>query len=77
MLRVSRAAFGKRPFAYLHPEVKQATSPFSKVKNLTAGLQKLKGDHEHGTWVQNNKAILNLPALDVGYVVITDKVRNG
>lgn len=69
------AAFWKRPFAYLRPEVRQATSPFSKVKNPESGLQKLKDDLESGAWAEKNQAILQLPALDVGYVLITAKVR--
>ncbi|MEM7344171.1 MAG: class I SAM-dependent methyltransferase [Chloroflexota bacterium] len=70
------AAFWKRPAAYLRPEVRQATSPFSKVKNLVEGLQKLENDLADGAWAKKNEAILGLSALDVGYRLISAKVRN-
>lgn len=70
------AAFWKRPEAYLSRRVRQSMSPFSKIKNLTEGLQKLKDDLASGMWVKNNHAILSLSSLDVGYRVISAKVRN-
>ena len=70
------AAFWKRPEAYLSREVRQAMSPFSKVKDVSAGLQKLADDLVSGVWAKNNHAILNLSSLDVGYRLITANVRN-
>ena len=70
------AAFWKRPAAYLSPEVRQATSPFSKTKNLAAGLQTLADDIISGAWEIKNQAILSLSSLDVGYRLISAKVRN-
>lgn len=69
------AAFWKRPKAYLNSEVRQATSPFSKVNNLEEGLKKLEDDLKNGTWAKNNQALLNASTLDVGYRLITTKVR--
>ena len=69
------AAFWKRPRAYLSPEVRQATSPFSKVENLAAGLQRLEDDLASGAWARKNEAILGFPSLDVGYRIISAKVR--
>ena len=70
------AAFWKRPEAYLSSKVRQAMSPFSKVKNLSEGLQKLADDLASGAWASNNRAILDASYLDVGYRLITAKVRN-
>lgn len=70
------AAFWKRPKAYLSPEVRQATSPFSKVKNLSEGLQKLEDDLISGAWAKNNYAILNESSLDAGYRIVSAKIRN-
>jgi SAM-dependent methyltransferase len=69
-------AFWKKPEAYLSSTVRQAMSPFSKIKNLSAGLQKLEDDLASGVWASNNHAILGLSWLDVGYRVISARVRN-
>ncbi|MGB0385176.1 MAG: class I SAM-dependent methyltransferase [Ardenticatenaceae bacterium] len=70
------AAFWKRPDAYLTSQVRQATSAFAKLKNLSEGLQKLEDDLASGAWAKNNHAILGLSSLDVGYRIISAKVRN-
>jgi len=70
------AAFWKRPAAYLSSKVRQAMSPFSKVKNLSEGLQKLEDDLANGAWAGKNQAILGLSYLDVGYRVISARVKN-
>jgi SAM-dependent methyltransferase len=70
------AAFWKRPEAYLSSKVRQSTSPFSKIKRLSEGLRKLEDDLATGTWAKNNRAILSLPSLDVGYRLVSAKVRN-
>jgi hypothetical protein len=70
------AAFWKRPEAYLSSKVRQATSPFSKIKNLAEGLKKLEDDIASGAWARNNHSILGLTSLDVGYRLISARVRN-
>ena len=70
------AAFWKRPEAYLSSKVRQSTSPFSKIKNLSEGLRHLKDDLASGGWAKNNHAILNSSSLDVGYRVVSAKVRS-
>ena len=70
------AAFWKRPEAYLSNKVRQAMSPFSKIKNLAEGLQKLENDLASGAWARNNHALLGLSYLDVGYRLVSAKVRN-
>ncbi len=70
------AAFWKRPEAYLSSKVRQSISSFSKLKNLSEGLQKLADDLASGVWAKNNHAILSSSSLDVGYRVISAKVRN-
>ena len=70
------AAFWKRPAAYLNSKVRQSTSPFAKVANLAEGLQKLEDDLASGVWAKNNHAILNSSFLDVGYRIISARVRS-
>ena len=69
------AAFWKRPEAYLSSKVRQAMSAFSNIKNLSEGLQKLENDLASGAWAKNNQAILGLSSLDVGYRLISARVR--
>ena len=69
-------AFWQRPEAYLRTDVRQATSPFSKVKNLDAGLKKLAADLENGTWAAKNQDLLSLSACDVGYRLVTAKLSS-
>ena len=69
------AAFWKRPTAYLNSTVRQATSPFSKITKLAEGLQKLESDLASGTWARTNQAILGLSSLDVGYKIISARIR--
>ena len=69
------AAFWKRPEAYLDTAVRQATSPFAKVKSLNAGLEKLRADLESGQWQQRNQGLLNRSSLDVGYKLISARIR--
>jgi len=70
------AAFWKRPEAYLSSQVRQVMPPFSKIKKLSEGLQKLEDDLASGVWVKNNHAILGLSSLAVGYRIISAKVRS-
>jgi hypothetical protein len=70
------AAFWKRPEAYLSNRVRQAMSPFSRIRNVAEGLQKLNEDLASGVWASNNHVLLGLSHLDVGYRVISAKVRN-
>jgi SAM-dependent methyltransferase len=70
------AAFWKRLEAYLSSKVRQSTSAFSKIKNMSEGLQKLEDDFASGVWAKNNHAILSSSSLDAGYRVISAKVRN-
>ena len=69
------AAFWKRPEAYLSSKVRQSISPFSKIESLSKGLQELENDLASGLWAKNNHAILNSTSLDVGYKIISAKVR--
>ena len=70
------AAFWKRPKAYLDSKVRQSTSPFAKVNNLAEDLLKLEDDLTSGVWAKHNHAILNSPSLDVGYRIISARIRN-
>ena len=69
-------AFWKRPEAYLSSQVRQAMSPFSKIKNLSEGLQKLEDDLASGVWARRNHALFGSSDLHTGYRLISARVRN-
>ncbi len=69
------AAFWKRPAAYLSSTVRQSMSPFAKLKNLAEGLRQLEDDLASGAWATKNEAILGLPSLDVGYRMVSARIR--
>jgi SAM-dependent methyltransferase len=70
------AAFWKRPEAYLDNKVRQSSSAFSKIESLSEGLQKLEDDLASGVWAENNHAILSSSSIDVGYRIISARVRH-
>ena len=70
------AAFWKRPEAYLSSKVRQSISSFSKIEDASNGLQTLRADIASGTWEKRNQAILGASSLDVGYRVVSARVKN-
>ena len=69
------AAFWRRPEAYLSSTVRRSISAFGEVKNLSEGLRKLEDDLARGIWAERNRAVLRLSSLDVGYRIISARVR--
>lgn len=70
------AAFWKRPDAYLSNEVRRSISSFSKIKQLSNGLQRLAADIESGAWAEVNAHILQSDSLDVGYRIVSARIKN-
>lgn len=69
-------AFWKRPEAYLRDEVRQSTSAFAKLKDQKPGLKKLERDLSSGAWKERNQSILRKSSLDVGFRLVSAKIRN-
>ena len=69
------AAFWKRPAAYLSAEVRQSISSFATLGDITPGLDRLRRDLDSGRWAERNRDILALDALDVGYRLVTARLR--
>lgn len=69
------AAFWKRPDAYLNEKIRQSISSFSKIGDLSKGLNKLKTDIENGTWAEKNNHLLSKDEFDVGYKIISARTR--
>lgn len=69
------AAYWKRPSAYLNARVRSSISTFGKLKNVEKGLNQLEQDLINGNWSEKNQDILDQPALDAGYVIVSGSIR--
>ena len=63
-------AYWRRPGAYLDERVRLAISTFSKLRDPTPGLTKLRNDLVSGRWREHYQEILKEHALDLGYRLI-------
>ncbi len=63
-------AYWRRPHAYLDPDVRGATSIFSKMASADAGLERLRSDLASGAWERRHAELLERDALDLGYRLV-------
>jgi SAM-dependent methyltransferase len=63
-------AYWRRPDAYLNDGVRSAISTFSKLEEVSSGLQRLRLDLDAGEWHRRYGSALNVPELDLGYRLI-------
>lgn len=67
-------AWWRRPHAYLDASIRSASSSFWALRDVDAGLQRLKRDLDSGAWEQRYAALLELDAYDAGYrLVVADR----
>lgn len=67
------AAYWRRPEAYLDPAVRQSMSSFSKF-DPSHGLARLAAELENGSWHEQNRRLLSLQSLDVGYRLLRAEI---
>jgi len=63
-------AYWRRPHAYLDPGVRGAISTFATIDDVEAGLARLRGDLEDGTWERRHGHLLRQSELDLGYRLV-------
>ncbi len=63
-------AYWRRPEAYLNQCVRSAISTFSKLGDVTSGLERLDSDLKSGKWRRRYGDTLNKAKLDLGYRLI-------
>jgi SAM-dependent methyltransferase len=66
-------AYWRRPDAYLDPGVRSAISTFAKVKDVGAGVARLRRDLEDGSWVRRHGDLLTRTELDLGYRLVVSR----
>lgn len=69
------AAFWKRPAAYLEPQVRRSISSFATLGSVDERLMRLSDDLDSGRWHERNADILEQPAIDAGYRIVTANIR--
>jgi len=62
-------AYWRRPAEYLDPQARSAISAFARF-DATTGLARLRRDLDDGSWLDRNRGLEGLSALDVGYRLI-------
>jgi SAM-dependent methyltransferase len=64
-------AYWCRPEAYLDPGVRRAISAFARIREVAAGVERLRSDLADGTWERRYGDALPHDALDLGYRLVT------
>jgi SAM-dependent methyltransferase len=63
-------AYWRRPEAYLVDGVRSAISTFSKLDDISAGLNQLRRDLSTGEWQRRYGSVLGMAEIDLGYRII-------
>lgn len=66
-------AYWRRPAAYLDAGVRAAISTFTKLRDVDAGLSRLRSDLADGTWHRRHTALLARADLDLGYRLVISR----
>ncbi|NOX39172.1 MAG: class I SAM-dependent methyltransferase [Alphaproteobacteria bacterium] len=69
-------AYWCRPAAYLEPDVRRSMSSFSKISNVTEGLQRLEDDIQTGEWARKYSRFLDQDSYDFGYHLVVTRDAN-
>ncbi|MDE0002068.1 MAG: methyltransferase domain-containing protein [Rhodospirillaceae bacterium] len=70
-------AYWQRPAAYLDARVRGAISTFSKLPDVSSGLNRLDADIDSGRWRRKNGNLLTRMELDIGYRLIVARDWHG
>jgi SAM-dependent methyltransferase len=68
------AAYWRRPEAYLDADIRSGMSAFARI-DAASGLARLRADLASGRWVERNRHLLALEALDLGYRVVRCEIE--
>ncbi len=63
-------AYWRRPEMYLDAAVRQASSSFWALGDVSAALDRLRSDLDDGSWDRRYGALRHLDALDCGYRLV-------
>ena len=63
-------AYWKRPKAYLDPDIRASISTFSRISDVTSGLERLRRDIASGDWHRRYSMLHQADELDLGYRIV-------
>jgi SAM-dependent methyltransferase len=63
-------AFWRRPEMYLDARIRSGSSSFRSIRNVEAGLHRLKQDLETGEWKRRHGGLLTQETYDAGYRLV-------
>lgn len=63
-------AYWRRPRMYLNSAARQAISTFSRLGDITGGLNRLRKDVDSGQWHRTYRSLLNQTQMDCGYRLV-------
>lgn len=63
-------AYWRRPSAYLDPQIRQGSSTFWKIDNVSEKLERLADDLKSGAWAKRYADLLDRDAIDMGYRLV-------
>lgn len=66
-------AYWRRPHAYLDAGVRRAISTFSRVRDVSPGLARLRADLADGSWERRHGHLLSLESVDLGYRLVVGR----
>lgn len=66
-------AYWQRPEAYLSENIRAGISTFTRINDVSSGIERLRSDLESGQWATKNAELLNLNELDLGYRLIVSR----
>jgi SAM-dependent methyltransferase len=70
-------AYWRRPEAYLDAGVRGAISTFTKLRDVEAGVARLRRDLADGTWRRRHADLLERAEVDLGYRLVVARRRVG
>lgn len=66
-------AYWRRPEEYLDERVRSGISSFSRIGDVSPGVERLRADLTSGRWAVRNAELLHLERLDLGYRLVVSR----
>jgi hypothetical protein len=68
-------AYWRRPEAYLDPTVRAGISAFGRTTGVEERIETLRHDLSTGRWARRHRNLLHQTSIDLGYRIVTARLR--